>query len=902
MTADSFAHHVKEAKPPTSNGGWWSALCPNHADMSPSLGFKDGEKGLVVKCHAGCSREQIAAAVGKKIADFFATKPKKVQMMKSLRVEALAKSKGFDPERLKSLGVEQCGDSVKMTYRMLDGSLAARHQLRHAGTPRFTWTKGAGAIEPYGSWILGIKMKMVNELNPPLPLGRSLFLVEGASDCWTAWSYGLPALGIPGADMARVLRLEHLEGIAHVFVVREPDQGGQAFVTGVAARLKEIGYAGEAFEIQIPSQWKDLNGTHLFLKKEAEKPRLSVEEGKRIDALMDSIPSEEWERWEDGGEPPSNLSDEDRERLERFFSGGQWLSVEQEKQLDEWVGGPERRAAGVTDNIGRPWNTETNDRDTFFSLLQALTDEAQPLAPPVDVPVPELEKTGDGMTSLDNAFRLVDAFGTQIAYVRELGWLDWQGPRWQRDPGELLLQRRAEAVVAAMQQDSFLMEWAEKCKNRAKLNEMVDLARTHVKKEPEDFDAHKLLFNFRNGTMDLEKQTLREHRKEDCITYISPVTFSQTAPTPRWMRFLDEVMCGRTELVAYLQRLVGYCLTGDVSEQCFFIFHGHGANGKSTFLEILRTLLGYDYARQTPAATFLQKKESSSGPSPEIARLKGCRLVTAVEIDKGRKLSESMVKQATGGDRAVGRYLYQDLLEYDPEYKIIIAANHKPRVQGTDHAIWRRINLVPFDATFKPGEGEDRELKKKLLAELPGIARWAAKGSALWLEHGLNPPDAVKVATETYRQEENRLREFFEDRVVFAPGARVTSADLFKCCQAWCAANGYEPISQKDIGGGLKEQSGVNATKDGDGVRGWKGIGLRNTAHTADTAREVQTANSTRVTKDRGAASDLPENKVTEPRAVSAVPAVPACPRHPVTPRPECPTCRAAAHPAEPSV
>jgi putative DNA primase/helicase len=724
MTAGEFRDHFKKVSP-TAKPGKWSALCPAHDDHVPSLEISHAEKRSFVKCFVGCDEAAILAAAGLTTEDvWYAPKPTKAP--KALTIEALAAAKGFSVEFLKSLGVAQSGDSVKITHHLKDGSPADRHQLRHAGHPRFTWTKGPGEIGPYGLDRLAAAKAE-----------QYLVLVEGASDCWSGWLHGIPTLGIPGADMAKVLLLEHLAGIEKVYVLHEPDDGGHTFVSRIAARLQMIGYTGNAYEFQTPEGRKDLNELHL-----AKTP------------------------------------------------------------------------------------------EQFHDLFQNAIDIAPPLPPPVEIGAPALSAATYARTPFGNMERLLNAYADDILYSTGIGWLEWDGKRWARDPEELRLQLRAEAVVKtliaeanAVPMDVPLFKWSQSCQSRAAVQEMVDLAQKHVHGAAETLDASRTLFNVQNGTIDLGSDHLREHRREDRLTHISPVTFDAHALAPTWIKFLDAIMCHRPDLVGYLQRLVGYCLTGEVTEQCFFIWHGLGANGKSTLLEIIRALLGYDYAKQTPAATFLQKKDTGSAPSPEIARLKGCRLVTAVETDRGRRLSEALVKSATGGDRQVGRYLYQDLIEYDPTYKIIIAANHKPKVHGTDYAIWRRIQLLPFEATFK-GVDDDRDMKKKLLAELPGILRWAVEGARLWTEHGLNPPDEVKMATETYRQDEDRLGEFFTGRCVIQPDLKATSADLLNAYRDFCAEASEEPMSANDFAKELQDRGLTKATFGHKKTRGWLGIGL----------------------------------------------------------------------------
>lgn len=205
-----------------------------------------------------------------------------------------------------------------------------------------------------------------------------------------------------------------------------------------------------------------------------------------------------------------------------------------------------------------------------------------------------------------------------------------------------------------------------------------------------------------------------------------------------------------------MQKAVGYSLTGSTEEQCLFILHGTGANGKSTFLNTISTMLG-DYARQTPTDALLVKR--GDGLSNDVARLHGARLVSAVEVEGGRRLAEAQVKQLTGGDLIAARFLYQEFFEFRPAFKLFLGVNHTPVIQGTDHGIWRRIHLVPFTVTIAK-EDQDKRLGEKLRAERSGILRWAVEGGLAWQAEGLEPPLVVSMATEEYRAEMAILARF----------------------------------------------------------------------------------------------------------------------------------------------
>jgi len=420
----------------------------------------------------------------------------------------------------------------------------------------------------------------------------------------------------------------------------------------------------------------------------------------------------------------------------------------------------------------------------------------------------DLTSGGDGitvsgsfrLTDLGNAERLVARYGAHIRYVPQWGWLVWDGRRWARDEGECEVRRLAAQTIrqiyaeAARLEDKeerkALVQHARRSEARPRLEAMVKLAEPKVAAKPSAFDRDPWLLNVENGIIDLKTGRLSPHRSENFITRLAPIRFDSQASAPTWGRFLHEVFERREALICFLQKAMGYSLTGLTDEQVLFILYGVGANGKSTLLRAFRAVLG-DYALQTPAETLLVKRD---GHIPnDLARLKGARLVTAVETEDGRQVAEVLVKQMTGGDPVTARFLHREFFEFVPEFKLFVAANHKPRIRGTDHAIWRRVRLVPFNVVFT---NPDRTLPNRLLAELPGILAWAVEGCRLWQAEGLGLPEEVRVATDTYRQEQDVVGQFIEERCVAAPNAQIKFSDLYDDYVTWCQRNGEEPLKE----------------------------------------------------------------------------------------------------------
>jgi P4 family phage/plasmid primase-like protien len=431
------------------------------------------------------------------------------------------------------------------------------------------------------------------------------------------------------------------------------------------------------------------------------------------------------------------------------------------------------------------------------------------------------------LTDLGNAERLVARFRADIRFVPQWGWMVWEGKRWARDEGASEMMRRAVSTVRSMYDDisklkdsrerQSLADHVMRSESAPRLEAMVKLAQHQVRVHASDFDRDPWLLNVLNGTLDLRTGTLRPHRREDLITKLASLPFEPDALAPAWDRFVRQIMADNNRLVVFLQRATGYSLTGVTSEQVLFIAYGVGANGKSTFLKLISEVLG-DYAVQTPSDTLMVKREGAI--SNDLARLQRARLVTAIETEDGRRLAEALVKQLTGGDPVPARFLYREFFEFVPEFKLFLVANHKPRIRGTDHAVWRRIRLVPFEVVFDP---PDKGLRDRLRAELPGILAWAVRGCLDWQRNGLGLPEEIRDATETYRRDEDALAQFLEEVCIQAPTARVRFADLYAAYTAWCEQNGERPLSTRSLGMKLAEKGFAPNT---GGTRVWKGLGL----------------------------------------------------------------------------
>ena len=441
---------------------------------------------------------------------------------------------------------------------------------------------------------------------------------------------------------------------------------------------------------------------------------------------------------------------------------------------------------------------------------------------------------------IGNAERLRRRFGDRLRYVVNIGWFAWDGRRWQRDQDTIIARCFAQrTALAIFHECAFLGDetrkarasWAITSGRTSRLSAMLSEAEPHIALHPEDLDRDPWLFNVANGTLDLRTGRLRPHRRDDFLTSISPIPYNVGAKCPTWERFLNEIFDGDRELIEFVQRAVGYSLTGLTREHVLFICHGLGSNGKSVLIEIIAAVLA-DYAQQCPTDTFMVRDRGGTIPN-DIARLRGARFVSAVETESGRRLAESLVKQATGGDRLTARFLHREFFEFVPAFKLWLATNHRPEIRGTDNGIWRRIRLIPFGVTFKdpekagPGDlVKDDRLAEKLRTEITGVLAWAVRGCLIWQKDGLRSPDAVSAATATYREEQDVLAHFLAERCQTAPNYVARAADLYKNYSEWAEANGEKPISNTAFGLQLKER-GFRADRGTAGVRVWLGIDLR---------------------------------------------------------------------------
>ena len=409
-------------------------------------------------------------------------------------------------------------------------------------------------------------------------------------------------------------------------------------------------------------------------------------------------------------------------------------------------------------------------------------------------------------------------------------WIIYDGKRWEIDRQNQIINmvkkvnRQMYREISKITDDVKRTETADYMsgnESNHRINAMLSIARSELPILPEDLDTQKMSLNLKNGTYDFESNKLREHNRDDFITKIISTDYNSESECPLWKSFLNRILDNNQHLIDFIQRVVGYSLTGDVSEDVFFILYGTGQNGKSTFLEVISSMLG-EYACSIETKTLMTKQNDNSIPN-DLARLKGARMVSAMESEEGKRLNEPLIKQLTGGDMITARFMRAEYFDFKPEFKLFLVCNHKPVIRGTDRAIWRRIRLIPFTVQI-PDNEQDKHLPEKLKSELPGILSWAIEGYRKWQSEGLDFPDEVKRATESYRDEMDIIGDFLKERCEVKPFSEIKSSDLYREYKKWAEENGYRPMSQKAVAQRLYERGLKRERKTAGYV--WQGITL----------------------------------------------------------------------------
>jgi putative DNA primase/helicase len=439
---------------------------------------------------------------------------------------------------------------------------------------------------------------------------------------------------------------------------------------------------------------------------------------------------------------------------------------------------------------------------------------------------------GYPLTDAGNAEFFADRYAGQVCYRHDLRrWFVWNPPVWRPDDIgvverlalEAVRERQAQALGI---QDADLRKKALTfllaSESAYRLHSMLAIAENldEVAKTGREFDRNPLLLAVKNGVIDLTTGEFREGQPGDFITQVAGTDFDPTASAPRWAQFLEEVFLGDRDLIGFVQRAVGYCLTGLTREQVFFFCYGTGRNGKSTLFDVLRAMFG-DYAKNAAFSTFAQRRDGG-GHQDDLMALEGVRLVTASESKAVGTIAEDVLKTIAGSDPITGSRKHEKTRTFQPTFKVWLAANNLPKVQDVSDGFWRKVILVPFRARFE-GAVEDKRLGEKLKTELPGILNWALEGCLAYQREGLNPPQRCIDAVAAWRADNDPLADFLTTCRV-GDGLEVRASDLYQAYERFCAQNGQKAISMTAFSQLVQAHGFVKEKRRGG--RFFMGIGL----------------------------------------------------------------------------
>jgi len=479
---------------------------------------------------------------------------------------------------------------------------------------------------------------------------------------------------------------------------------------------------------------------------------------------------------------------------------------------------------------------ETNNKSEVDQQSDPVqTHTLSPAVPPQPPYVP----SSFLLTDQGNAERIVAKHPDHLRYVHDwTDWIVWTGTHWLRDrTGQV--RRLFVSIAKAIFQEAEelagdpiakpLKKWAKESLSAGKVQAAVSLAANLAPFSVTSalLNTQKLYLNLRNCVFDLGSGKTLPHDPAYLITKMIPIDYDPTAKCPTWEKFLHRIFAGDTDLISYVQRAVGYSLTGEVKEQCFFFCYGSGQNGKSVFAEVLSALLGGmdGYASRAPSKMFMSSGNSSSpGLNPFLARLQSVRVLLASEIEEGKKWDEAMIKDVTGGEFVTARALRKNPVNFFPEFKLWFYGNHKPELQSVDKAMRRRLHLIPFLVTIPDAE-KDPQLFLRLKEELMGILLWAIEGYRQYLLQGLNEPKAIRDATDEYFSESDVVSRFLSASCELRSDVQIEKAVLYAAFEAWCAEDAIFPLSHNGFGRKMKDRG--FAEYNSGTARFWLGVCLK---------------------------------------------------------------------------
>ena len=495
----------------------------------------------------------------------------------------------------------------------------------------------------------------------------------------------------------------------------------------------------------------------------------------------------------------------------------------------------------IRQNHGKDISDWIGEHGPDAAAFQALIDAAEPFEIIEDTSAADSKVVARQFSPMDwtdtgNSEALIRQHGENMLYCHERSsWLAWINERWEMD-GQELVQKWAQDTIKRNHADAInipdreavlkAVKWALQSLSKYRIACMLDLSRAYLPVKYAELDSYPMLFGVANGYIDLTTGELCRPDKAKLITKFSPLSYDPNATAPRWEKFIEEVFEGNLELIGFVQKAVGYSLSGDTRERAFFLLHGErGNNGKSTFVETILQIVGA-YGGSTLPSTLLDTGPKSAGAAtPELAALAGLRFLSCGEMEKNNKLDEPLIKRLTGNDTIRARPIYERGFSFVPEFKIFLATNDLPTIRDTGPAMWSRPRVIPFNVRYE-GATEDKFLKEKLKTELPGILAWAVRGCLAWQREGLGSPEIVTIATAGYKNAQDPLALFIEETTVPVKDFPTLKAQFYRVYENWCKDNGEKALSQRKLSFELQARGWIE-TRLTTGLRAWKDVAIR---------------------------------------------------------------------------
>lgn len=750
--------------------------CPSHEDSNPSLKIAEGERGAVLTCHAGCSTEDIVTTLGLKMRDLFADEPAPdgpITRAPKPQPNPVSQPKGQSGKVYS--GQQDWNITASYDYRDVDGTLL--YQVIRKEPKQFLQRRPDGA----GGWIYKVakQVKRVPYRLPELLATENVFVVEGEKDADRLWAMDVPATcnaggaGKWGASESKALAAACVQ---RVIIIPDNDDAGHKHAQDVAAKCKKAGLAVSVVDLPDAihhgdvSDWLNAGGTREGLLSLAAIPYV--------------LPSAAG-----GKAPPAGYS------------------------------GP---VLGAGHHAGQAATAPDSMAEVEPAPIQAThSGNFDPL------------KYGKMPTDVGAAESFRDRYGDQVRFDHHRDqWFVWNGNYWRPDDtGEVrmlainhLRQWRAE-VETRLDYPGRQELWGAltKRESRAGVENMLKCATwmNPITTDGKQWNGDPWLFGVRNGVIDLRTGQLMPGLKEQHITQVADYDYDPQATAPRWKQFISEVFEDDFSLMTYVQRAVGYSLTGDMREQIFWMCVGSGSNGKSIFLDTLEYVFG-DYAHRANMMVF-----TGDAAKFHIAEMEAKRMIVASETKPNTRINEHVLKNWTGGESQSAERKGAQPFVFTPIGKIWMGVNHEPKVADDSFGFWRRVRLVPFLRTFDKTTA-DPLLRDKLREEAPGILHWCLQGCEDWREFGLTSPEKVMSATEKYQQQENPLADFFAEKCQLDPDETTTQSAIIAAYSTWCDDQGiraYDRVPRRMIIQQLEKQFVIVNMAGVSRVKGIKLIG-----------------------------------------------------------------------------